>query len=150
MQIFSLLARRKHNNELFFCTPNLVRKTNKSKLQLLKIIQSASVNVSVLSDKGLLYSSLQYQHIRVASFSREIPCQTSQAFDLNLALHSGTLLCFELLELIKTKEQVFFFKILILQYFTVQAEGRKETWIFKHSCSFDLICQILNLYYVMR
>lgn len=108
MQIFSLLARRKHNNELFFCTPNLVRKTNKSKLQLLKIIQSASVNVSVLSDKGLLYSSLQYQHIRVASFSREIPCQTSQAFDLNLALHSGTLLCFELLELIKRKEQVFF------------------------------------------
>lgn len=150
MQIFSLLARRKHNNELFFCTPNLVRKTNKSKLQLLKIIYSASVNVSVLSDKGLLYSSLQYQHIRVASFSREIPCQTSQAFDLNLALHSDTLLiCFELLELMKRKEQVFF-KILILQYFTVQAKGRKETWIFKHSCSFDLICQILNLYYVMR
>lgn len=60
MQILSLLAKKKHNNELCFHTPNLVRKTNKKKLQLLKIIYSASVYVSVLSDKGLVYNSLQY------------------------------------------------------------------------------------------
>lgn len=138
MQIFSLLAKKKHLNELCFHTPGLVRKTHKKKLQLLKIIYSASANVSVLSDKGLVYSSLQYQHNRVASFSREMFCQASQAFDLNLVVHSGTsLICFELLELIKRKKQVFF-QNFTLYYFTVQAEGRKETWIFKHNILFYL------------
>lgn len=60
MQIFSLLVQKRHSNELSFHTPSLVRKTKKKKLQLPKTIYSASANVSVLSDKGIVYSSLQY------------------------------------------------------------------------------------------
>lgn len=147
MQIFYLFTKKKHLNELCFHTPGLERKTHKKKLQLLKILYSASSNVSVLSDKGLVYSSLQYQHNRVASFSREIFCQASQAFDLNLVVHSGTsLICFELLELIKRKKQVFF-KILLCTILLYKQKGGKKPGFSNITVSF--ICQILNSYYNM-
>lgn len=77
VQILSLLAKDKHNNEFCFHNPNLVSKINKRKLKLLKIIYSASVNVNVLSDRDLVNNSLHYYHIRAAIFPRKIPCQTS-------------------------------------------------------------------------
>lgn len=138
MQIFSLLVQKRHSNELSFHTPSLVRKTKKKKLQLPKTIYSASANVSVLSDKGIVYSSLQYQQNRVASLSREIPCQTSQAFDLNLAVHSTLLICFELLELIKRKKQ-FFSKFYFCTILLYKQKGGKKPRFFKHSCSFNLL-----------
>lgn len=105
VQILSLLDKGKHHNEFCFHTFNLVRKINNMKLKLLKIIYSASVNVSVLSDRDCFE-----QFVRAAFFffsPRKIPCQASQTFDLNLSVHTGTLfICVGLLELMPRKKQL--------------------------------------------
>lgn len=56
--MLSLLGKGKHNNKFCFHTSNLVKKVNKGKLKLFKIIYSASVNASVLSDRDFFFNNL--------------------------------------------------------------------------------------------